>query len=398
MNILYVNNDMSVSGSPKAILTELKLLKGKGHNVYVVSRGGPLVTELQSLGISHFELELPIMGYSIISKTNKLPWREKLHHIKQHVKNGRIFKSIFRLNKIVINNDIHIIQAHQPGPALVSYYVAKKHKLPYILRVQHIVKNEFPTLFYEKVVRYAFKVSVITPEIKQHLVDIYNVDSKDIAVIPTAVEMKANSSNQESVFNRGNFHILSVTTLGSAKYRAVIELIKAVTLLMEDGISCVLKIVGDGPHRVDIEKLISSLDAKHRKNIILLGQQHSVEKYFKETDVVVGVGRVAMESLYFGKPLLCCSHFSYGGIFDESNAEEVSYYNFSGRNFLEKSLDERQIYNDLKKLSKSSVEEIEKMSIFNKKYFNQHYSVEKICTETEALFLKAIKRKNSRVI
>jgi len=384
---------MSVSGSPKAITTEVKLLKEQGHHLVVVNRGGPLVKDVESSDIKHYTLKLPIMGYSNIGGIEKTSLKERLYIAKFNLIKGRFFSSVYQLNQIVKREKIDIIQAHQPGPSLVGYCVAKMNNIPFILRVQHILMNEFPPLFYKKVVEYSSKVSVITPEVKNHLVTIYGLEENKISVIPTAVKMSGRqmSRNHEELKEDKPLKILTVTTFGPTKYHSVLELIKAVDLLVQNGINCELTIVGDGPHREDIEKQIERSDAKTKKVIKMEGQQSSVERYFIKTDVVVGVGRVAMEALYFGKPLLCCSHFSYAGLFDEKNAKTISNYNFSGRNFNKDSLDYRLIYQDLEKIAHMSAENRNRLSEFNMDYFDEHYDATKIAQKTESLFQSSIK-------
>ncbi|MGG3999136.1 glycosyltransferase [Anoxybacillus kestanbolensis] len=399
MNILYVNNDMSVSGSPKAIVTEVTELKKKGHNVVVVSRDGELAKNLIQNSITYYPVDLPVIGLPIIKNSDRFEIGEYLRFLKGFFWKNRLWRSYLKLKEIIKKEQIEIIQSHQPGPTLVSYLVAKKLNIPLIIRVQHILRNEFPPLFYKQIVEYASGISVITSEIKRHLTNVYNINEKDITIIPTLV--KFHDEQEEHVtelvpnfIRNGKLKILTVTTLGSAKYKSVIELIKGIDLLLCENYDCELTIVGDGPYREEIEKQIQK--TKDSKKFILAGKQENVERFYQETDVVVGVGRVAMEALYYGKPLLCCSHFSYAGIFKPETADEISTYNFSGRNFPGDSLNSVNIYKDLKEIISYSLNDYQKMCHYNKRYFKQKFDADKIISKTENLFKNALNSKGKK--
>ncbi|WP_409404991.1 glycosyltransferase [Priestia megaterium] len=388
MNILYINNDMGISGSPKAILTEVVELKKRGHKVVVVSRYGELVEDLKSNNIIHYEVDLPIMGKAQIINNSKITLSENLRFFKNLFQKNRFFNSYFKLKKIILEEEIDIIQAHQPGPSLVGYFAAKKMSCPLVIRVQHILRNEFPSPFYRKIVRYASQVSVITEEVRDYMINIYNIKSSKIKIIPTLVDFQGSAplidrNNQRNC--QGKIKLLTVTTLGSAKYQSVLNLIQAVQKLHDSGNECELTIVGDGDFRTHIEKEIKKNNQEGY--IKMMGAQKDVTPFYDTTDVVVGVGRVAMEALYYGKLLICCSHFSYAGIFSEENASAISAYNFSGRNYPGDSLDYLNIYKDLERFSKLSQHEYESMSKFNKAFFEEKFRAEQIGEDTEKLFL-----------
>lgn len=378
---------MSISGSPKAILTELHLLKEMGHNTIVVSNGGPLVNELKEKGISHYKLPLPLLGDTGVVKNGKLPFRILLRYIKVCIRDLKTLKSVIGITKIIRLNKIEVIQLHQPGPTLVGAIAAILLKMPYIIRVQHILSNEFPPPFHKFLVNQSRGISVITPEIKDHLVNNANIKENLISIIPTAVNMR-----ERKPFNlrSGRLKILSVSTFGDVKYKAIINIINAVKMLLDEGIDCELNIIGDGPYKEKIYKEIQKLHEGLRNRFNLLGSISNIENYFNENHVVVGVGRVAMEALYHGKPLLCCSHFSYGGIFSKDNARVIANYNFSGRNFGSDTLNEENIYIDLLEISKMSNNTLKEVYDFNTGFFDMNFDSTTISRQTEKLLKKEV--------
>ena len=53
MNILLVTMEMNMGGAETHVLELAKALKRKKHNVFVISSGGKLVSELEKNGIQH---------------------------------------------------------------------------------------------------------------------------------------------------------------------------------------------------------------------------------------------------------------------------------------------------------------------------------------------------------
>ncbi|WP_044747186.1 glycosyltransferase [Bacillus alveayuensis] len=394
MNILYICNDMTVSGSPKAIVTEVIELKNNGFNVVVASRTGPMVKELEKHNIKHYEIDMPIMGKCIIKDSDKISIVEYLSFLKNAFWRLRILRAFSMVKKIVKSNKIDIIQAHQPGPTLVAYLVAKRRIIPLILRIQHVVRNEFPYPFYKSIVSYSSKISVITKEIEEHLIRVFNIDPKKIKIIPTAVKFKENNSItsiEKKIDNKKGLDILTISTLGVVKYRAVLTLLKAVKMAIEGGINCNLTIIGDGPYRKQIEATIKELNLC--ENVTMVGEVQHVVPYIMDHEVIVGVGRVAMEALYFGKLLLCCSHFSYAGLFDEKSSESISSFNFSGRNLGPETLNPEKIFEDIKKIVDLDLDTIYAMKSYNQKFFRENFSVENIMSNTISMFKEALNNK-----
>lgn len=387
MNILYVCNDMGIGGSQKAILTEIEQLTKLGHQVIVASRDGVLISELNKYNVKHYVVKFPNIGGNEKRDENGFTLRESIRNLYS-ISKTNVFRNINTLRKISKMHEIDVVKSHQPGPTLIAYLSFKKLNIPILIRVQHILRNEFPPPMYKKIIDYSSGISVITEEVKRYLLKTYNVNEKLLTIIPNQIILDKNNFEVDDTSNH-IYKVLTVTRLAEDKYNSVIALLRAIHLLKKN-YEIKLTIVGDGPKMKDIHDEIVKLGLI--KNVDLVGSQKNVGPYYVNSDVIVGVGRVAMEALYFGKILLCCSHFAYGGIFNEENSELNCNYNFSGRNYQGSELDHYKIAKDLEWVINASDERIIAMKNFNQSFFKLKYDHNVITQNLESK-LKSIVRK-----
>jgi colanic acid/amylovoran biosynthesis glycosyltransferase len=88
----------------------------------------------------------------------------------------------------------------------------------------------------------------------------------------------------------------------------VATLIRAVKRLADDGVAVRLAVVGDGPHRAELEQLIASNDL--RGQVTLLGERTDSPELIAAADLVVlpslreGLSNVILEAMMAGKPVI----------------------------------------------------------------------------------------------
>lgn len=157
------------------------------------------------------------------------------------------------------------------SPAFEKMY----RKFNKIVSINHLDQND---IYYCK------------PYLDYDIVNIYN---------PT-YEIKNNYFNDSTIKNKYNKYILSVARMENPK--DFITLVDAYSLLPEKiKKEHKLLLVGDGPDRPKIEKHIT--EKKLSNNIILLGSQSNVDKYYQNASLFVlstkseGLGMVLIEAM-----------------------------------------------------------------------------------------------------
>lgn len=401
MNILYVCNDMELGGSPVGIVTEAAELKKRGHNIYVISKGGALEEQLKIKGIEHVRENLP--GYSgVINPSNKTQLlKNSCINMLKCIRNFRITKSIHTINKVIKSKKIDVIYSCQPGPTQAVHLAAKMNKVPFIIRVQHVILNEFPPIAYKKVVRDSAGISVITKEIQSKLKEFYKIKDKEISIIPTGVDLSKfeNVKNDKNIQKPNDIElkpnqqvVLNVSTHGGAKYLPILNLAKSMEYLGKRYSDLVCVLVGDGDNHHKIQEEADRVNAVlGRKAIYLVGSKKDVRPYLKIADMGLGVGRVAMEMLVSGSALICASHQAFGGLLKKENIDEIAGYNFSGRNTTQVSSVEN-IIQSVEEYMNLSAEEQELLKEFGKQYMLENYSLSTIIDTTEQLLYKCMNK------
>lgn len=406
MNILYMCNDMSRSGSPIGILTEAKELIKRGHKVSVISNFGPLVTELKKAGINYYEIMVPCHYSSIEPITKKDMILNSLFLLtKVYLKNLiKIFiknkwSDILKLKKIILEEKFDCIIACQPGSVQVAHVVSKLTKIPFIIRVQHKLVNEFPPLFYKKVVQDSSKISVITKEIEEKLIKFYKITPDKIKIIPTGVDLEKfkNLFKDEELLkkykqDKEDKILLNVSAHYPGKTMPIINLIKAIDELYIENKNLKLVLVGGGVEHERIQKVATEVNEKYSSKIIFCeGNQKNIVPFLSVADLGFGVGRSAMEMLTSGLNLICASHQGYGGLFTKENSEEIANFNFSGRNTSEKATVEN-LKKDILKYLKLKESKKNELKEFGSNFVLENYFLTNIIDETEKI-LKSIKIK-----
>jgi hypothetical protein len=92
--------------------------------------------------------------------------------------------------------------------------------------------------------------------------------------------------------------------------------------------NAVFNVVGDSKFLNQIENLVDESKQKHHFKINILGYSSEIICLIKEANLILGVGRIAINSLACGVPVFSIKHNRIGAIITTRNFEEYSYSNF----------------------------------------------------------------------
>lgn len=406
MKVLYLCNDLSLSGSPFGITTEAIELTKRGHQIIVVSRGGPLSTKLASFGIKTVETDMPCLGSGKLLVRDLDYILNGMVNFLKLIRNNRLMKCYVLISNLVKQEDIDVIYAHQPGGAFLAYLISKKLGIPYCIRVQHIIANEFPPPWYRAVVNASYKVSVITDEVANHLKLVYGISSQKIIKISTPVDLDLlhdaippELPDEEVQFIHGAWPlIVSISTLGDAKVKPAECLIRSMPKIVVTLPQARALVIGEGSNFERLRELAKEQALRTGKTLVkLVGAKQDVRPYLHRADVVVGVGRVAMEALSYSKPLICASQMGFAGLFTQESAEEIAAFNFSGRNKKEEPTPDllKETIVDLFSFSEDKLNSIRN---FSSSFFRRYFDVNSSVNLTVKLLTEAFLSKSSGLL
>jgi len=260
MNILYVNNVMEFGGVERCIIQLSKAFKEK-NKIVVCTQGGPLVKELNELGILHYE---------ILNTDSKKP--------------STIIKNIFRLGKIIKAEKIDLVHSHHRMTTLYFKILSKIMNFK-IVHTQHLCIEDKVKL--TKFVLRNIAIITVSNGAKFNLVNNYCLEDKNITTIYNTVETNSdNDCIDEKLIEfkeNGKFTIAHISRL--VDYKGIYDFLEVAKIISNQEKDIRLVIIGDGPEKENILKYIELNELKD--TIFLLGNKDNIINQLKYIDLVL---------------------------------------------------------------------------------------------------------------
>jgi glycosyltransferase involved in cell wall biosynthesis len=229
----------------------------------------------------------------------------------------------------------------------MGYFLHVVKRIPLVFTVHE--RFSF-SLLLNRLYTKATKVIAISPELKKKI-QTYGVHEDKLIVIPNMVDTDVFSpivADPNSIVSSPahSFKLLSAGRLDLSKELLIITVMELMPRIVSVIPKTQLLVIGGGPRIEHLKDIASKINHQVGKDIIfVLGRVHNLVKFLREADMVIGVGRVAIEAMSCGKPVIVASNnggfvFS-GALVTKENALELSKSNFSGRGYCEKMDPER---------------------------------------------------------
>lgn len=289
MKILFIiNNSINYGGAERYVSTLANGLAKAGHNIVVVSSGGPLVNYLNK-DIAQEIIE-PILTAS----------PEDLTKMAQFIKaSSRKYKiDLIHCNSLVDFNAASLVNKMTDIPIVYTAHLTEE-------------RAGFPIIG-AKLNGNATKVIAVSNFIKNHLKKT-GLPSTKIELVYHGVDihkfkenkLKLNIKHSLGIKN-GERIIMCVARLYPVK--GIDRLIKAIPVILERGNIIKVVLVGNGAHKKEYEKLAHSLGVKSK--VLFLGVQENVEALLNAADVFClssvteSLSFAILEAMAVGKPVV----------------------------------------------------------------------------------------------
>lgn len=362
-----------VDGSVIAVSNLLESLQERGHNVYLITRKLPktrAVEQWQNIPVtrvgpagtsnsSRFLLSLnQAMAGFILMK------RRHFDIIHAHG-----FASLFA--GVLLSKAFHkpVIATFHGFQRL--WYVGARWKPEYIFKLTYPLERFL--------VRNADAIIAQSQTLKETIVKLYEVGSEKVSVVPHIIH------EREFPFTRRPSHlkpiVLFVGTL--ARVHGVDLLIKSAPAILSDLPQTKFIIVGKGPQREYLQKLVKDLHLE--KSIFLIGSvfnRQKLAKFYVASSVVVIplkykgyiLSLVALEAMSTGRPIITTMTL---------DAELRRYGVF------ETSTNPKQIAHSIKKILSLDEKEYNRLTFSVRKYVEEKCSKEVTVSQIEKIYLHA---------
>ena len=290
MNILMALSQLEVTGAEVYGVTLSDELIKRGNNVIIVS--DTLTKESKA---KYIKLEF-----------NKRGIGERINQVKT-------------LLKIIKENDIHVVHAHSRASSWSSQIACKIAGIPLITSTH----GRQPIHLSRKIFKAFGDLTIpVCENIQTHLINELGVSSKNTVVLRNPI----NTLEYPFVPQKkdGSKKILSIIgRLSGPKGEVAYKLLE----LLADMENLEIRLIGGKDIPEKFQKFFKN------ENIKFMGYVNDVPEKIKESDIVAGAGRVAVEGILSGKPVIAIGEAKYIGLITNNNLYEALASNFGDIEF-----------------------------------------------------------------
>lgn len=191
--------------------------------------------------------------------------------------------------------------------AIIGLIIARKYQVKLEIQIHGFEKyNLLRRIISTYVIKNSDQIRVVSYRLKKQIQDKYNVPENKIVVLPVYSSQAFCGEWTKNYRNHKPFTFLSVNRLVPVKNVAL--QINSIAELSKKYPDLRLNILGDGPERDNLEKMVQNLRLDN--NIKFFGQIDNLDNFYKEADVFIltsyseGWGLVIIEAASYGLPII----------------------------------------------------------------------------------------------
>jgi len=304
MNVLMVLSQIEVTGAEVYAATISDRLIAKGHKVFIVSD-----TLTVSTKATYFPLPL-----------NKRRPDLQLAHI-------------FKLVRIIKQNKIMVVHTHSRITSKLSYVAARLCGIPILYTAHghhhvHLSKKIFPA--------FGDYALAICENVKEQIIQDLKWDPEKMEILRNGVD--SNVFNDAFATHPERPVVSIIGRLSGPKGDAAYKVLEEICIKKPLDMGIEIRVIGGSeiPDRFSRFKHAASFS----------GFSGNVRDQIARSSVVIGSGRVAMESLMMGKPTIAFGEASYEGLVTDTNLESALKSNFGDITYRE-NRDVSSLFNDI---------------------------------------------------
>ena len=315
MNILMALSQLEITGAEVYATTIADELIARGNKVFIVSD----------------TLNVPTKAEYIKLEFNKRSLGKRINHIKT-------------LYKFIKDNDIHIVHAHSRASSWSCQLACKLAGIPLITTTH----GRQPVHFSRKLIKAFGDYSIAVCEnIKKHMVDDIGFAENKISVITNPI----------------NFEEIEIDAL--SKDKKIISIIGRLSGPKGDVAYDLLEILTDENILKDFKvRIIGGKEVPERflkfkdKGIDFIGYISDLQAKMKESDIIIGAGRVAFEAMLNEVSVIAVGETEYMGAINKGTLSKSLASNFGDIGAMKyPKIKKNILLEDIKKCLSLSVEE-----------------------------------------
>jgi glycosyltransferase involved in cell wall biosynthesis len=365
MNILYLTNHLNAGGITSYVLSLAKGLKVKGHNVYIATSRGQLLSKFINEGIIY--IPIPIKTKSEISP--------------------KVLISFFRLKKIIKEKGIDIIHSNTRVTQVLGCLLNRYSHKPHVSTCHGFFKRRFFRIAFPC---WGKKVIAISQQVKEHLINDFKAREDEVELIQNGVDINdfqltiSNRRQARRDLGLNNGPVIGIVARLS-DVKGHVYLIEAMKTVVKNVPDAQLLIVGEGKTAKDLVNLSKRLELE--KSIFFLPTVMDTRGVLLAMDLFVlpslkeGLGLSLMEAMASG---LAVIGSDVGGI--------KSLINHGHNGLLVKPADSRELARAILEL----LLDRDRADILGNNArisIARDFSLDKMTLETERVYLECLNKK-----
>lgn len=299
--VLLLSMSLDLGGAETHVISLAKALQRRGMRVLVASNGGRLVEQLSQAGIPHFPVAL---------------------HARKPL---GILHSIFQVRRLVQKHRVDLMHAHARIPAWVGNIVSGQTGVPMVTTYHGLYS---PHWFLRLFTVAGVQTIAVSQDVRHHLIECLGVPADQVTVVANGIDQSEFVESGPVDLSR----LIYISRMSDRRGGTALVLMRAVAALVDGYPDLSLTIVGSGNRLAEVEQLASELNQRFGREVfVVLGGRSDVSQLMADAGLVIGVGRVALEAIVSGKPLLVASEYGSYGFLTADRLSFAEGHNFSGR-------------------------------------------------------------------
>lgn len=306
-------------------------------------------------------------GHKVLQVSNGFYYPTKAEKIELKVETSSVSdfrQSAKALHDLIIKHNVQVIHAHSRAASKLAYKAFRGTQAGYVSTIhgrQHVsISKKLKNI-------YGTHQIAICENVQEQLVHEFGYEPENIRIIRNGISTdlffpkKINSAKSKS-------EILKIAIIGRAtgpkKVRTENAIRSLTQILSAKNINFEIHLVG--PTESDIDKTL------HSKNLHFQVAQNLHQGIYSQFDLVIGAGRVCMESLMSGVATIAFGEAKYLGLCQKENFNELIKSNFGDieiSSFGKPEVSESQMESDIESYYKLNVAQLMDLAKTAKNHF-----------------------------
>ncbi|WP_322020570.1 glycosyltransferase [Clostridium butyricum] len=299
-------------------------------------------------------------------------------------------KNIYKFkNTLTIIPNIKLIQIHMDKDLYLCPMIKSILNVPIIFTIHGIYYSEKIIQSYSNYLDEIIFVSEYSKKYYSELLEKSYIHK--YLVIPNGIEISNDIISKKSFLKKAlgidenSIILIYCSRLSYNKSKLALLFLESFKKVIKKNKNIFAIIAGNGNYALSIKNLCQNINKEFNDNnkVFFLGNKFNILSYYFESDLIIGTGRVAIEAMSLGKPVISFGSNGHVNIVDNSNIETLVDSNFGDHSFNPEKFNDELIINKLTEyinLLINSSENRKKLGLWNKSYIENNLTLDKITT------------------